>query len=190
MDTDSFYQIPRRAFLDTNVVNLVLDYGDQIHDNVPIPEGCDDRTRESVEGLCGIFDTGQRASWQFAISPLTYREVSATSDPLRRYHLESWFAELWPYWREMITAMDNLPSFFEAEETRLRLLSSGVLEVLPDIADRLLICDAIVYKCDAFCTCDNRTILKRREKLTDLPIKIITPAEWWAEIKPWASIWL
>ena len=86
--------------------------------------------------------------------------------------------------------MDNLPSFFEAEETRLKLLTSGVLDILPDVADRLLICDAVVYNCDCFCTCDRRTILKHRDALTDLPIKIITPAEWWSEIKPWAAIWL
>jgi hypothetical protein len=127
MDTDSFFSIPRRAFFDTNVLNLALDFGDQIHQDEPIPDIVDERTRENVEGLCGIFDTGQRAFWQFAISPLTYREICATTDPTRRHNLESWFAELWLYWREMIKSMRNLPSFFEAEETRLAVFASGIL---------------------------------------------------------------
>lgn len=190
MDTDSFFQIPRRVFLDTNIVNFTLDFGDQIHECADIPDDIDDRTRENIQGLCGIFDTGQRAFWQFAISSLTYREIIATRNLKRRHHLESWFVELWNHWNEMVNSMDNLPSFFEANETRLNIISSGLLDILPDDADRLLICDAIIYNCDCFCTCDYHTIIKYRDSLSDLPLKILTPAEWWKEIKPWAATWL
>jgi hypothetical protein len=92
--------------------------------------------------------------------------------------------------REFLHSAQDLLSFAEAEETRISLLSSGILDVLPDAADRVLICDAVVYNCDAFCTRDWRTILKHRDLLKDLPLKILTPAEWWSEIKPWAAIWL
>ena len=73
---------------------------------------------------------------------------------------------------------------------RESILASGILDVLPDIADRVLICDAVVYNCDAFCTRDWRTIIRHRDSLKDLPLKIITPDEWWSEIKPWAAVWL
>lgn len=189
MDTDSFFSICRRAFLDTNVVNLILDHGEFIHENTPLSSHVHPNVQREVKSLAGIFDTGQRAFWQFAISPLTYQEVSATNDPTRRANLESWFADLWHYWREIVRAMDNLPSFIEAEETRVGLLSSGIMDVLPDVSDRVLLADAIVYRCDCFCTFDKRTILKHRDKLRDLPIKILTPSEWWAQIKPWASLW-
>ncbi len=189
MDPDSFFSIPRRAFLDTNVVNLTLDYGEFIHDNIPLPLDIHPNVEREVQSLAGIFDTGQRAFWQFAISPLTYREVTATSDPARRANLKSWFAELWYCWREIVRVMDNLPSFLEAEDTRVGLLSSGKLDVLPDVHDRILLTDAIVYRCDCFCTFDKRTILKHRDALRDLPIKIQTPSEWWAQIKPWAALW-
>jgi hypothetical protein len=170
-------------------VNLALDYGDQIHNGEDIPEGIPRRLRKDVDALIGVFATGQRAFWQMAVSPQTYREVTNTDDPHRRHYLEGWFAELWHCWREILVAMDNLPTFIEAEETRWSLLACGLLEVLPDPEDRVLICDAIVYRCDAFCTRDWRTILKHREALSELPLKILTPSEWWQEIKPWAAIW-
>ena len=185
----SFEAIPGRVFLDTNVVNLILDYGEQIHEDIEVPDPCSMQVQRDIEALASIFLTGQRATWQLAISPHTYREVSATTNPSRAYELERWFFEIWHYWREFLYSDTALPSFSQAEETRLQLLASGTLDVLTDVSDRVLVCDAVVYKCDAFCTRDWRTILRFRDKLQDLPLKIITPAEWWAEIRPWAAIW-
>lgn len=190
MDTGSFFSIPRRVFLDTNVVNMILDHADFIHENSPLPDDLRHNVRREVESLAGIFDTGRRALWQFAVSPLTYREVSATNDPLRRARLESWFAELWFCWRGTVRAGDNRSAFIEAEEVREALLSSGILNILPDASDRALLVDAMVYRCDCFCTVDNRTILKHRDALQHLSIDILTPSEWWARIRPWAAIWL
>ncbi len=190
MNTGSFFTIPRRVFLDTTVVNFALDYGGQIHNGEEIPDELPKRVREDIDALIAIFATGARAFWQLAISPQTYREVTDTSDLRRLYHLEGWFAELRHYWRETVTAMDNLPTFIEAEEARIGLLASGLLDVLPDPADRALICDAVVYRCDAFCTRDWHTVLKHREALSGLPLRILTPSEWWKEIKPWGAIWL
>ena len=190
MKTDSFFSIPRRVFLDTSVVNLALDYSEQIHNGDEIPEGLSLRIKSDIKALISIFDTGQRAFWQFAISPQTYREVTNTNDPERVHHLKGWFFELWHCWREIITAMDNLPSFIEAEEIRIGLLASGNLDALPQIQDRILLCDAVVYRCDAFCTRDWHTILKYRDSLNEIPLRIITPTEWWEEIRPWAATWL
>jgi hypothetical protein len=61
MDTDSFWLIPRRAFFNTNVVNLTLDYGEYIHENIPLPKDINSCVRREIEALAGIFDTGQRA---------------------------------------------------------------------------------------------------------------------------------
>jgi hypothetical protein len=94
MDVTSFEKIPGRVFLDTCVVNLALDYGEQLHDGMPIPEGLTHRLTSDLEALCGIFDTGRRAFWQFAISLHTYCEVTATSDPKRCFELERWFSEV------------------------------------------------------------------------------------------------
>jgi hypothetical protein len=42
---------------------------------------------------------------------------------------------------------------------------------------------------ELFCTRDWTTILKHRTELTGLPIEIVTPAEWWAKIRPYAGLW-
>jgi len=41
---------------------------------------------------------------------------------------------------------------------------------------------------DVFCTCDRRMIIRKREQLRQLPLRILTPAEWWAHVKPWAGL--
>lgn len=185
-----FESIPGRVFLDTCVVNLLLDYGEQIHDCVDVPDSVTDRMRRDIEALRMMFRTGARASWQLAVSPYTYREVISTRDPQKAGTLDAWFCEIWHYWRQFLHSSDDLPSFSEAEDIRLANLASGVLDVLPDVADRTLVCDALVYRCDAFCTRDWSTILRFREGLSELPIRILTPAEWWDLIRPWAELWL
>ncbi len=190
MDDESYHTIYKRTFLDTSVVNLALDYGDVIHNGGEIPKNISPRMLDNINALCGIFRTGEKAFWQFAISPLTYREVCATKDIGQCHYLKSWFFELWHYWRELVRTMENLPDLIEAEETRISLMSSGTLDIFPDVSDRVLICDAVVYNCDCFCTVDWKTILRHRKNLVDLPLEIVTPLEWWEKIKPWASIWL
>lgn len=185
----SLQDVPGRAFLDTSVVNFILDYGEQIHDGALIPENSTERIVRDIEALRRIFLVGQRASWQLAISPFTYKEVIATKNPSRRKYLETWFFEIWHYWREIVEQNNDLPEFIEAERIRVEILASGILGALPGIEDRILICDAVVYRCDCFCTRDWNTIIKYRDTLQPLPIKILTPTEWWNLILPYANIW-
>jgi hypothetical protein len=180
--------LPGRVFLDTCVVNFILDYGEQIHENLDPPADASDRVRQDVVALRDIFFVGQRANWQLAISPHTYQEVRQTSDPRRRHHLETWFHDIWQYWCDIIDADNDLPSFIEAEHLRIGLLSSGELDCLPDLADRVLICDAIAYRCELFCTRDWTTILRHRDALDDLPLGIVSPTEWWSRIEPYARL--
>ena len=180
---------PHRVFLDTNVVNMILDYGEMIHDCVEVPADFKGRLHSDIEALRGIFFTGQRAFWELAVSPLTYREVIRTKDATHQQRLTSWFFEIWEYWREFLHSASDLPSFSEAEEERLGLISSGILEVLPDLNDRVLICDAVVYRCDAFCTRDWSTVLRHREQLGGLSLRIVTPTEWWELIRSWGEFW-
>lgn len=181
--------VPARVFLDTCVVNFILDYGKQIHEGQPPPAEASVRVIEDIWALYNIFLVGQRAQWELAISPHTYQEVVGTEDTHRRYYLETWFSNLWHYWRAIIQESRALPSFVEAEDLRIRVLASDTLHALPDLADRVLICDAIVYRCDLFCTRDWSTILKHRHDLVHLPLEIVTPLEWWAKISPCAPLW-
>ena len=182
--------VPGRIFLDTCVVNFMLDHGEQIHDGAPAPVDTGERIIRDIEAMYNIMFVGQRAMWQLAISPHTYQEIAATQDRRRRHQLETWFADLWQYWLDVIHENADLPSFVEAEGTRPRVLASGSLDVLPDMADRVLVYDAIVYRCELFCTRDWTTVLKHRADLKGLPLDIVTPGEWWSKIQSHARLWV
>lgn len=180
--------IPGRVLLDTNIVNFILDWGEVIHDGGGIPAGVSERDAEDILALRDIWLTGQRASWQLAVSPRTYAEVSATTDPIRRAALDTWFQELWLYWREFFK-QDEL-SDLDADSLARRLVPSEILAVLPDLSDRELLAHAVAYGCDAMCTRDRKTILRHRDKLRLVPVRILTPTEWWAAISKYAALWV
>lgn len=182
--------IPGRSFLDTSCLNFILQHGKYIFDSVIPSETLSERVVKDIEAFYSIFLTGKRASWQLAVSPFTCKEVIGTKDRAKRYYVENWFMDVWDYWLRILQENNDLPSFVEAEHIKIKLLLSGILDILPDIEDRVLICDAIVYKCDCFCTRDWETILKYRDYLVSLPIKIVTPTEWWSLIKPYAALWV
>jgi len=182
--------VPRRVFLDTSSLNFILDNGAYIFNSMTPPVSLSKRQLQDIDAFCKIFLAGKRAFWQVAISPFTYKEIISTHNANKRYYLQNWFMEVWHYWLGILEEANDLPSFVEAEHTKIELLSSGILDVIPDIEDRLLICDAIVYKCDCFCTRDWRTILKHRDHLGGLPIKILTPSEWWKLIEPYSGLWV
>ncbi len=190
MKSDWLPKIPGRAFLDTSVVNFILDFGEQIHDGVEPPSNLTEYQRNDIDALYNIFLTGQRAQWQFAISPHTYSEVITTTNTMRRYTLENWFFDIWQYWQDILHEQNDLPTLKEAEAIRVKLLASEEFHYLPDLSDRLLLADAVVYQCDCFCTRDWNTIIKYRDRLTIINMPIFTPSEWWKEIQPYAALWV
>ena len=70
-----------------------------------------------------------------------------------------------------------------------RIVGSNFLDMLPDRNDRELLAHAIGLQFDVFCTCDRSTIIRRRDRLPNLPIRVLTPVEWWRHVKPWAGLW-
>jgi hypothetical protein len=186
----SVRDIPGRVILDTSVLNFNLEHGGRIFESERPSNNLSQRTKDDVIALYNIFGVGERASWQLAISPFTYKEIISIQDASERYYLKNWFKDVWDYWLSVLEEDDDSPSFREAEQLKIRLLSSGALDALPDMEDRVLICDALAYNCDCFCTRDFRTILKHRKELDPLSIQILTPTEWWGSIKPYARLWV
>lgn len=175
-----------RTFIDTCVVNFMLDFGEQIHDGAEPHRELSEQDCLDIDALQRIAVLGQRAGIQMAISPHTYFEIQQTRDKNRLSDLDQWFQELWDYWRHIVVSDHDLPTFVEADDERVRVLGSENLAVLPDISDRVLLCDALAYRCDLFCTRDRSTIVKHRERLRELPLEIVTPAEWWRRLGPYA----
>jgi hypothetical protein len=100
--------------------------------------------------------------------------------------LESWFQELWLYWREFFEQHEL--SDIDADSLARRLIPSELLAALPDLSDRELLAHAIAYECDAMCTRDRRTILRHRDKLRPIPVRILTPTEWSAAISRYVAL--
>jgi len=119
-------QIPGRAFLDTCSVNFILEHGEYIFEGEQPPSTLSKRVLKDIDAFYNIFQTGDRAMWQLAISPFTYKEVIETQDSTKKYYLGNWFSEIWNYWVETIKSNNDLPSFIEAEEMRIQLLSSAM----------------------------------------------------------------
>ncbi|MGE5567230.1 MAG: hypothetical protein ACM3YN_13880 [Parcubacteria group bacterium] len=175
-----FESIPRRVFLDTNVVNLLVKHSEQIFAQATISSELDHTTAVDTEALMHVFHVGARASWDILASRKTLDEIDQTPDPDTR-------DELLAYAVQLVELPDENSAF--AATFGRRLVDAPFVSALPGLADRELIGNAVGFGCDVFCTCDRRTIVRKRERLQQLPLRILTPVEWWAHVKPWAGLW-
>jgi hypothetical protein len=176
-----FESIPRRIFLDTNVLNLMVEFGEQIFEQAPLSDGMEPVRAEDVEALKHIFYVGTRANWDIVVSKKTLDEIALTRDTNLRSSLNSFAVEIFDE-----TSEDNS----HAASLGRRMIDAPFLAALPDKSDRELIGNAIGLRCDVFCTRDRRTIIKWRHRVYGLPIRLLTPREWWRHIKPWAGLWM
>lgn len=177
-----FESIPRRVFLDTNVINRLVKWRDQVFEQCPIPPDTEHKLAIDIEALMHVFYVGSRAYWELVASPKTLEELSQTRDPALR-------DELLDYGIMVVDQHPHSENRMFALDFSRRLVDTPFVAALPDRADRELIGHAIGLGCDAFCTCDRATILSKRDRLPQLPLRILTPAEWWAHVKPWAGLW-
>jgi hypothetical protein len=175
-----FESIPRRIFLDTNVVNLLVKHSEQIFEQALILGDQDHTSALNTEALMHVFHVGVRAGWDILASRKTLDEIDQTVDSDVRRDLLDYAVQL--------VDIHGHDSAFATSFGR-RLVGAPFLSALPDLADRELIGNALGFGCDVFCTCDRRTIIRKRERLPQLPLRILTPVEWWARVKPWAGLW-
>jgi hypothetical protein len=176
-----YESIPGRIFLDTNVVNLLVSYPEQVFEQQFLPPLVDHTLAEDIEALMHIFHVGSRANWSVVVSHKTLDEIDGTPDQSRRDLLRDYAVEL-------IDPDDEANAY--ATSVGRRLLDAPFTDALPDKADRELIGNAVGLNCDVFCTRDRRTIVRRRESLRLLPIRVMTPREWWKHVRPWAALYV
>lgn len=176
-----YEKIPKRVFLDTNVVNLLVKNAEQIFEQMPIPDDVDKTRAQDIEALMHVFHVGARALWDLVASQKTIDEVSLTPAISDR-------EDLLEYALGLIEPPDSDRLF--AEDFGRRLMGTHFVSALPDIADQVLIGNAVGYGCDAFCTRDRRTIVRFRDRLQGIPLRILTPLEWWRCVRPWAGLFV
>lgn len=76
-----YEQIPRRIFLDTNVINLLVKWRAQVFDHEPIPDEIDDRLAFDIEALMHVFYVGSSARWDLVGSPKTLASLRTLPTP-------------------------------------------------------------------------------------------------------------
>lgn len=176
-----FEEIPARVFLDTSVVNLIVKYAPSIFGmERQCPAIALNRARE-IEALMHVFAVGAGASWTLHVSTKTLAEVQQTTCQNVREELAAYVCEILHCAAEESRYCDDLGR---------SIANSTLLSALPDAADQELLGNAIGLGCDAFVTADIRTIVSKRDVLPDLPLRVLTPTEWWSHIKPWGGLWI
>ncbi len=177
-----FESIPKRVFLDTSVINAIVKYPEEVFEQQSITPDIHPTLAGDIEALRDIFFIGMRANWDIVASQKTLDELACTTDDLLRVRLMS-------YALEIINRNINEEDDRVAQDFARRLIDTHFVAALPGRADRELIGNAIGYGCDVFCTRDRATIVKKRARLQHLGLKVMTPEEWWAHIRPWAALW-
>jgi hypothetical protein len=177
-----FESIPRRVFLDTNVINALVKHSAHVFDHEPIPLETERTLAIDIEALMHVFYVGARANLGLLAFQKTLDELSGTKNGALREDLIEYALGF------VNRDRDDEDGRFAAHFGR-RMIDPPIVAALPELPDRELVGNALGFGCDAFCTCDRTTIVRKRELLRQVPLRIVTPAEWWAHIRPWAALW-
>jgi hypothetical protein len=172
-------RVPRRIFLDTNIVNLMIKQRESVFEEAPIADSLEHEAALDTEALMHVCSFGIRAPWTMVACTKSLEELAAEAGI-------AGVGDLLDYALEVVTDCGEDATY--AAELGRRIADSELLAALPDRNDRELLGNAIGLHCDAFCTRDHRTIIRKRELLPDLPIQIVTPREWWSHVKPWGAL--
>ncbi|WEK02156.1 MAG: hypothetical protein P0Y59_10905 [Candidatus Sphingomonas phytovorans] len=171
--------VPQRIFLDTNVVNLMVKQRASVFEQEPIPDTLEREAAIDTEALMHITSMAFRGGWAMVVSAKTIEEISQTVDDVVREDLLDYAFE--------VVHSDPEDTAYAADLGR-RVADSPLIAALPDRNDRELLGNAIAFGCDVFCTRDHRTIVRKRDLLPKLPLRILTPREWWFHVKPWGGL--
>ena len=56
--------MPRRVFLDTNVINVLVKHSTHVFEQEPIPSDIEPTLATDIEALMHVFYVGARANWE------------------------------------------------------------------------------------------------------------------------------
>jgi hypothetical protein len=181
-DAYPFEAIPRRIFLDTNIIDCLVKWSECVFEHQTTPKEVDPTLREDIESLMHIFTVGSRASWDMVASEKTVAELKKTPDRDLRN-------DLLDYGIDLARQGKDHEAESYARDLARRLVGSRLLAGLPHVADQELIAHAVAFRCDSFCTSDRCSLHRKRARLRQLPVRIMTPVEWWQHVRPWAGLW-
>lgn len=178
-----FKYLPRRIFLDSNVLQNLQVYGEFVFDNVEVSK--DDKNAENIAALRNIFFVNQRAIFEFALSNNSIKEVLKKND---KSYLQ-WAFDVLDHWNCCINEYENAEAFSGNGKGLLQKLNEKQFGYLSK-KDKRLLFDSIILECDAFLTMDLKLWKNKKHMEHKLGIKILQPFEHWNLLKPFARLWV
>lgn len=191
----SYNLLPRRIFLDTNVLQYLQDFGEFIFDHYQENEGylISPRGRKILTGsalyreiealrflLLGI----DRTNVEFAVSENTFEEVKKKRDA--RY--KQWFFEMWDYWQDILQQHKSRPPSKSAGSRLKKFDQDRSLLGRLSKADSIIIRDAIFFDCHAILTVDK--FRNFHKEINDkYKLMILRPTDFLNMIKPFQALW-
>jgi hypothetical protein len=185
--------LPRRIFLDTNIVQYLADFGEFIFDNYrenedyfETPRGkylqSDSFLFQQILALQEIVTPVTRLPYHFVVSEKTYDEIQKTLNYL------NWFNDLWQYWQSTILECEENAFTGEGERKFQYLQKNTSLKENLSKKDFEIVCDAVKLECDAILTCDKF----RKNQLwiyQKYGILILSPSDFLILIKDFKPLW-
>ncbi len=195
MAKSSYESLPKRIFLDTNILQYLQDFGEFIFDHYQeneeyliSPKGKqiskETTLYKEIEALRFLLLGIDRTNVEFAISENTFNEVQKKEDS----SYTRWFFEMWDYWQNILQEYnDEIPSTsaklklkeFDRDHSLLRRLSK---------ADSNIIRDAIFFDCNAILTTDKFKSF-HKEINNRYKLMVLSPVDLWRLLKPWQAFW-
>ncbi len=185
---EDFEALPCRIFLDSNILQILQDYGAYVWDNdkdsifgriTKMRNGV-----ENLESLRRIFLLNERANFEFALSSNSMKEVQASGD----FRYLQWAYDVLDRWMACIREYNRSRAFSGEGQRLLDKLDLKAFEYLSK-KDRALVIDAVKLECDAFLTMDMRLASHAPHIRKSVGIQVLQPSEYWQLLSPWAGLW-
>lgn len=178
-----FENLPYRIFLDSNILQNLQNYGEFIWENIqtnlPVNQ------YDNIIALKNIFSINFRASFEFALSENSIREISDKKD---KTYLQ-WCYDLLDHWMSCIESYENSEAFSGEGRKILQQINDRQFSYLSK-KDKAILFDAIILECHALLTMDKKLWQNKEHLEKKLPIKILQPFEYWEILKPYAGLWM
>lgn len=168
--------IPNRIFLDSNVLQYIHKYGEELFDNKKISKDTDNI--KNIKSLRNILFIGKRGNLELVLSKNSLQEIKAKKD----FQYKQWADEVFYYWLNRTKLYEKGETFLGEGEKVLKNINEKEFDYLSD-DDKELVFDAIRLECDGFLTMDKKLWTKKDHIEKNLPIKILQPFEFWKLMK-------
>lgn len=192
-----FDELPRRIFIDTNILQYLQDFGEYIFDHYIdnenyflSPKGNridkNNRLYWEIVALREILLGIDRTNVEFALSEVIHDEVANRLN--NEFYL--WFCEMWNYWQETAAGYAECPFSAESQVRYKTAYQDNALIKNLSRQDRSVVLDAIQLDCNALLTVDKfANINKQSFVYNKYKLRILTPSNLVQTLKPFQALW-